>query len=42
MVFPGSLLMRDVLSNRLLIAAPLFGMGVQEGVSLLINFAMTF
>jgi hypothetical protein len=42
MVFPGSLLMRDVLSNRLLVAAVLFGMGVQEGASLFINFAMTF
>jgi hypothetical protein len=37
MVFPGSLLMRDVLSNRLLVAASLFGMSVQEGASLLIN-----
>ena len=42
MVFPGSLLMRDVLSNRLLVAASLFGMGVQQSASLLINFTMTF
>jgi hypothetical protein len=42
MAFPGSLLMRDVLSNRLLVAPLLFGMGIQEGTSLLINFAMAF
>ena len=42
MAFPGSLLMGDVLSNRLLVAAVLFGMGVQESASLLVNFTMTF